>query len=170
VVVYIGLFHQQASNRCKIEHENAQRWILIYVWCFFLLLASFVLCKLMGRHVVSLRLQTPLCEMLHLHLWWWLLFFIIIFIFASVSSSYASGSVLQVSLDSVSSSHWSHGAEYVLTGTNFTNDRFYCTVSQTLVDCESPQLPLVKIPSHMPFISQVKFFVVITVNLFDSKP
>ena len=80
-IVSVSLCHQHIDNRCKIEHENTRRLrILIYVWCFFLLLSSVTTCKLMDTCLVSLRLHSPLPEVFSLLWWWWLFFLILILI------------------------------------------------------------------------------------------
>lgn len=84
VVVSVSLHQQHINNRCKIEHENVQRWwILIYVCCFILLLPCMTACKLMDTCLFSLRLQYPLPKLLPLHWWWWS-FFLIVIVFVLV--------------------------------------------------------------------------------------
>lgn len=79
VIVSVSLHQQHINNRCKIEHENVQRWqILIYVCCFILLLSCMTACKLMDTCLVSQRLQYPLPKLLPLHWWWWSSFLIMI--------------------------------------------------------------------------------------------
>jgi len=169
MLVCVGLSHQQMYNRCKVEHENTQRWrILIYIWCFILLLSCVTAFKLKDLCVVSLRLQSPLFSLFPLHWWWWLFFLIVIIIiiiiiwFLCLQHTHLNWYhdwvwILCLHHESFSCEPW------FLQGMNFMTDIF-----TTLCDKHWWTGALAKIPRNLLSLSQIKFLVVI--NLFVISP
>ena len=61
------LFSWYIFSRCTNKLQ-ARWWILMYVWCFFLLHSSFTTCTLMDTCLISLGPQSPLPEVFALTL------------------------------------------------------------------------------------------------------
>lgn len=167
MVVSVSLSHQQIYNTCKIEHESTQRcWILIFIWCFILLLPCITTCRLMDMCLVSLRPQYPPPKVFSLPWWWWLFFLIvIIFIlvwFLCLQHTYLNSyhrwvQILFLHRESCACEPW------------FLYEMNFMSTSFTTL-CYKHWLTgvLVKILRNVHSLSQIKFIVV--VNLFVNSP